>query len=367
MKQPYYLPPLLFFLLLNCDLSSANPPQFNQTYENLFDCCVVKKGHGYYHGDLDMPVSENLDDFESIQEALFAADIQHDLKEAEQKYNKIEETMNGKIIDTDQARNLYHEYVKASSPEKRLKYSMATSMPANVFVDYLYYKKLADLIKNHDQEDPNISLVILAGGYGSGKTTCIRKLKLPILKEASLIRDRSMDEEFITPKKMIEAALKLNIEVTIVYVFRPIERAFEGILKRARAVGRVQPIIETADAHWQAQENTLKLAEHFGDRINVIVIDNSGSLDAARVADNGIAFLQSPGVTYGTKEAALSRIKEEYHHLEKENFDPKVISILEKGLFVEAESTEGGTFWPRWLTEQIERMFATERLEKEEL
>ena len=360
MMNSLLAPFALSLCVLPLTVPCANALQFNKTYEALFSCCVIEKGKGFYQGGLLMPVSDSLDDDESINEAQFAANIQQDLEEAEQEYDQVPETQGGKIIDTDLARRLYPQYSDALSPDKRLRFASATSMPANALVDYLYNKKLYRLIKNHNASSPPLSIVMLAGGYGSGKTTSIRELQLPVLENANLIRDRSMDEPLSTPQEMIDAALTLNIKVTIIYVFRPIESAIEGILTRANKEGRISSLWDTADAHWRAQDNVLSLKEHFGDQIEVIVIDNSDSVGSASIVSSGIDFLKKTEINYGSLDNAWQRAKDKYNSIDKSQLKPEVIDILEKGFYTE-EKTEYSTYWPTWLKDQVERWFGNSK------
>lgn len=273
-------------------------------------------------------------------------------------------TMGGKIIDTDLARLLCNEYAAAETAEDRIEFSESTGVPVNFFVDYLYYKKLFALVSQRESESEPLSLVILAGGYGSGKTTAVRALDLPIIEEASLIRDRSMDEDFKVPKAMITAALRHKITVTVIYVYRPVEQAFRGMVDRASSEGRVSPVIQTGTAHWQAQDNVLKLHQHFGHQISIIAIDNSDQPINPKTADDPIDFLSSESIRYKDEQDAIGRTLKEYKSINRTSIPAGILAVLEKDLVSGQQalktSEPENQFWNKVLKYLIDSWFSRE-------
>lgn len=311
---------------------SATESTINNT--NHFFSCIVYNDDWYYGGDMvRIPVSKDLtDDNDIINEAVFAADLQQDLEKSEELYNGLAESLNGKILDTDIARNLYEPY--ANSIDDRHHYVSSTLMPAAFFVDYLYYKRLVELIALNTSGFciPNIDVVLLAGGDGSGKTSSVQRLDLPLLKKAAFIKDSTMTSDFEYHRDMIEKTIESNLKVTVIYVFRPIELALIGNIQRAQVIGRVRPLIEISNAHYRAQQNVLELHEYFGDKIEVIVIDNSRSFEEVHLVDDSIAFIKSAEVYYESQDIVQERALIAYNNLDKAEVPEFIRNLLERKL-----------------------------------
>lgn len=316
------------------ELSSSELQTLTNPAIRDFFTCGEKFNRRFYWGGLQIPVSQGLSDFGKEQEALFSAYIQLDLDKTEQQYNNLTETLNGTVIDTDLFRYLCKEYASAPTAEERIKYAEPTDAPTSFLADYMFYKKLHDLVHKSEPEHSQLSVVIMAGGYGSGKTTAVPALKLPAISRANLIRDRSMDEDFKVPEAMIAEALKYNVKVTVIYVFRPIEQAFRSVIKRARSDGRISPIIQTAIAHWQAQDNVLKLHETFGNKITITVIDNSRQPSDPVIVSDPIAFLESKEIRYPSQQDAIDRILTEFNAVNKTEIPTGVLAVLERDLTI---------------------------------
>lgn len=339
----------LLFLMNGFFSMRANCTNFS----NLLDSCLSYNDEWYYAGDLHIPVSFDLkSDKESIDEATFASNLQRDLPLSEAIYKKLEESGNGKIFDTDIARNLYEPYTSIAD---RHNYVCSTLMPAAWFVDYLYYKKLIEVAianKNRTGDEKSV-VVLLAGGDGSGKTSSVRQLGLEVLDKAALIKDSTMSSDFEFHRNMVERTLELGLDVVLVYVFRPIEFALYGNIQRAQMIGRVRPLVEIAEAHYKAQQNILKLNEYFGDRIKVLVIDNSNKLGEARLVEEGVEFLNNSQVQYPSQEAALQRAVVAYNNMEKALIPEFIIDLLERKLntsTIEDEGYKSESEKERWVT-----------------
>lgn len=353
----YLIQNLIVFLSLVSALFGVN--ENNSNYTNLLESCISYNDEWHYAGSLHIPVSFDLkSDQESIDEAKFAALLQRDLHASEDLYKKLEESKNGKILDTDIARNLYEPY--ATLMESRFNYVCSTLMPAAWFVDYLYYKSLIEIaIENRDcKKEKNTSVVLLAGGDGSGKTSAVKQLELEAINEASLIKDSTMSSDYEFHHNMVEWTLRRGLDVILVYVFRPIELALYGNIQRAKIIGRVRPLVEIAEAHYKAQQNILKLHEHFGDRIKVIIIDNSGDLGKAQLVEEGIEFLKRESVLYESQEAALQRVVIAYSNMEKDLIPDFIVNLLERKLNTsilseEDDKSESNERWVAYLKKLI--------------
>ncbi|PWU06540.1 MAG: hypothetical protein C5B43_01630 [Verrucomicrobia bacterium] len=295
--------------------------------------CIQYDNQWHYSGNLRIPISLDLKREEAIDEASFAADLQDHLLESEERYRLLPDSLNGKIISTDLACHLYKPFAALSNAKDRLKYFFSTRIPASWFMNYVYYKKLVEIKDLKEQEgQEKMNVVFLAGGDGSGKTSAVRYLGLPIIENADVIRDATMSSSFEYHKKVIEKTLELGFEVTIIYVFRPIELALEANISRAEEEGRIRPIGEIVDAHYRAQQNVVKLIEFFGDKIEFLVIDNRRSFQDIHVVDNPVEFLTSTEVYYMSREIVMNRALLTYAKQNKEEISEPIIEVLEHKL-----------------------------------
>jgi len=277
----------------------------------------------YYAGDLKIPVSlGDLTDSQLENEAEFAFILQTNLSHTMQRYKDLEETKNGKILDSDLVKKLYPAY--NSSIENANKYLPSTLISSILFREWLYYTQLSEIAK---LENPQI--VFLAGGGAVGKSTVIEKLKLDLLEKANLIVDGTQRDLELSCKN-IQAALLCNLEVSIIYVFRPIELALKGMIERAISTGRGWPLTAFADAHYQIQQNIFEMKRRFGNKIEVIAIDNSGESteDAIFIAD-GLSYIRNK-IQYDSKEEVRSRALQAYAEINREDLPEKLRLFFEK-------------------------------------
>lgn len=277
----------------------------------------------YYAGDLKIPVSlGDLTDSQLENEAEFAFILQSDLNHAMQMYKDLEETKGGKIIDSDVVKTLYPSY--NSSIENANKYFPVTVRPSAIFCEWLYYARLAEIAK---LENPQV--IFLAGGGAVGKSTVIENLNLDLFEKANLIVDGTR-RDLENSCKNIQAALLCDIKVIIIYVFRPIELALDGMIERAINTGRGWPLTSFADAHYQVQQNIFAMKERFGDKIEVAAIDNSGQSteDATFIAD-GLSYIQDK-VKYNSKDEVRSRAFQAYATINKEGLSENLRLFIEE-------------------------------------
>jgi len=173
---------------------------------------------GYYPGVLNIPVNKlGLKGDKLKAEELFAQSISEDPELYAQIYKLLPDSEHGKILDVDIVRHLFAPYNFDA-----YKYVQSTHKPASVFTDYLYATNIDRISKN--DLDPN--LIFMAGGGGSGKGV-VKGLLPDLVNEGDLILDGTM-ANFEKTKDRIEYALDRAMNVTIIYVYRPIEKAVSG-------------------------------------------------------------------------------------------------------------------------------------------
>lgn len=199
------------------------------------------------------------------------------------EYAAIPTTDGGRIINTDDAREL--------SPEYRMDRTRSADVhePASAFTKQLYAEKLSQ-----DTPPGRENMVLFtAGGTGAGKTTGLQEAAKVSqgIRNAEIVYDTNMNS-FDSADKKIKQALDAGRKVGIVYTYRdPVEALENGALKRASRMeaelgtGRTVPIDEHFKTHAGAREVMDQLQAKYGDdhRFHMTVIDNSRGPGNAQV------------------------------------------------------------------------------------
>jgi hypothetical protein len=219
-----------------------------------------------------IPRDESLPPADRATESRFAQQLESDVSKAMAEYAQLEGSDNGKILNTDLARELSSEY-RADRTR-----SAAVHEPASWLVKEMYAKRLAEPLK--PGEEPVV--IMSAGGTGAGKTTGLQKLQEanPLLDRAQIIYDTNMNGLESSAKK-IDQALSAGKSVAVVYTYRdPVKALVEGALTRAEGSGkgRTVPLDKHAETHVGAASTVKALAERYkGDsRVTFSAVDNSG-------------------------------------------------------------------------------------------
>jgi len=232
-----------------------------------------------------------------IQQAL-AERIDRAPEEALAEYSRLKDTDGGRILNTDEARELSPEY-RADRTR-----SAAVHEPASAFVKRIYAEKLAK--PTPDGYDPVV--LFTAGGTGAGKSTALRVMG-DAASRAEIIYDTNMNTVPSAVQK-VEQALAAGRDVRIAYVYRdPVDALVGGALPRATRMGRTVPIREHARTHAGAAETMRELAKRYaGDpRVSILAIDNSRGRDGVRAAE----LADLPLVEYNGLERSLQNALQE--------------------------------------------------------
>ena len=207
-----------------------------------------------------------------------------------QQYNALPGTDGGRIISTDESRELSSDYAADRSK------SADVHEQASQFAKDLYAEKLAA----PTPADKLPYVFFTAGGTGAGKTS---SLSIPGMKEtqnaAEIVYDTNMNK-FDSSVTKIEQALDANRSVIIQYTYRdPVESLIHGALTRAMRIGRTVPLDAHADTHIGASKTISELQQKYqnDDRVKFVHVDNSfgkgnsklSTLDnLPKVTDNGL-------------------------------------------------------------------------------
>lgn len=230
---------------------------------------------------LKIDPSQGLSKAEATVERRFIEKINKDVAGAINEYKQ----KFGKVLNTDNARELSEDYNKSKSTLSR-----AVHEPASALVKKIYEEEL----KTPDPTGENIVL-FTAGGTGAGKTTGIEDIPqlTNVRDKAQIIYDTNMNG-YRSAKKKVDQALKSGKRVVVAYVHRDPVEAFEnGSLPRAMKRGRTVPIEAHIDTHVGAPDTALKLAKEFAEDENfsLEVVDNTHGKGGAQLSN--IALLEN--------------------------------------------------------------------------
>jgi hypothetical protein len=209
----------------------------------------------------------------------FEGELAADPTAAEARYKALPESEDGKVLNTDVARELSPEYQTDRS------LSAQVHEPASAFIKDLYAKRLAEPPK--PGEDPLV--VFSSGGTGAGKSVGLKASG--IADRAQIVYDTNMNRlESATQK--IDQALAAGKDVEVFYTFRdPIEALRNGALTRAMrqeaafGSGRTVPLNEHIATHTGARDVIEQIAAHYAgdDRVRIRVLDNSHGKGGSRI------------------------------------------------------------------------------------
>ena len=220
------------------------------------------------------------------------------------QYSKLKDTQGGRILNTDDARELSDEY--------RNNRSLSSSVQefASKFIDQLYDKKLS----SSTPQGFDSRVLILGGGGGSGKTSGRKKMG-EISDKSEIIYDTTLSN-LETAQSKVEKALEAGRDVVIAYTARDPIEAFYGVLQRAMkqekelGSGRTIPLEVFARQHPNARENIEKLAQIYADNpsVKIIGIDNTLGAGNAKV----VPVAELPKFDYnGFEEKVYEILKQE--------------------------------------------------------
>lgn len=228
------------------------------------------------------------------------------------EYRSKTETLRGRLLDADAARELWPEY--RDNPDQRSILAGATDSAAGDLVREMYEELLAQPIDTGD-------VIIMGGGPGSGKSENLKK-GLQELRNVDAVYDSvSANAEIL--EQRIEQALASGRNVTYGYVFTPIEKALNWIETRYHQTGRPVDAEYATYAHVFAQEAAIKMAEKYADdpRVSIQVYNNTIKTDDSRITVEELKELRYTSPNETPEEAVqrlLPMVKERLKDVESE-------------------------------------------------
>lgn len=227
--------------------------------------------------------------------------LSQDYQGLAREYAALPSTDGGRILNTDDAREL--------SPEYRADRTKSADVhePSSALVKQMFAEKLS-------QPTPpgrDNTVLFTAGGAGAGKTTSLQAAAQQSkgIQNAEMVYDTNMNS-FESADKKVKQALAAGRKVGIVYTYRdPVDALKNGSLTRASRMeaelgtGRTVPLDEHFRTHAGVREVMEKLQAKYGNdhRFHLVVVDNSRGPGNARVV-SGLDKLPKMNHTVVRKE-----------------------------------------------------------------
>lgn len=177
----------------------------------------------------------------------------------------------GNFVSADDAKELFEEY--AATVDTKSARTLAVHRPSSALARAVYEQ----LVQEPTPEGKADVVLFTAGGTGSGKTSSVRHLLEPVVRNAHLVYDSTL-ASLEGAQRDIETAKHAGKGVIIAYTYRPADVAYrDGVLPRAQREGRIVDVRSHVATHVRALANVRRLAERYaGDPdVEFIAIDNS--------------------------------------------------------------------------------------------
>lgn len=201
------------------------------------------------------------------------------VEEVDALYDAHPESMGGRILSADIVKDLSPDF---QTKDQRMANSVAVHMPSS---EWIWQRFIRDLKRKNAKG----MVTLIGGGPGAGKTSSLVGTELGELANLS---DIVFDQTLAIHKdaeEQIQLVLESGHGVVLGNVFRPIEKAVDGVAERMDKSGRTVPAKVIVEKAIQSQETFLKLWETYGPGgpkntrlFHLIAIDNSGAFGKQR-------------------------------------------------------------------------------------
>ena len=257
-------------------------------------------------------------------EKRFADAVRAEPDEFLRRYDELPETRGGKVVNTDEARALWHEY--DADKDSRSLNAKAVHEPSS----WIAKAKWEQLLAKPPEKG---TVLLLGGGGGSGKTSSLGDIAPGFEANFDAIYDTTLANQ----KKAVSAvqqAIDSGRTVTISYTARaPLDSIVHGIIPRAARQGRTVPLEIAAQAHRDAPAVVKALIERYADddRVTFQFVDNTRGPGQARL----VSPAELPAFDYNQLEGrAFDAAREAYEQ-------GKISKTVLRGLVGEGESQAG--------------------------
>lgn len=293
---------------------------------------------------------------ERAVEDRFAQSIGHNLRVFVSAYR----WRYGKVVNTDNARELSPDYapdgfdlLTERNRDRRTRNTLATQGPSRALAVEVYRQMLLEQPRAGQES----RVIFTAGGAGSGKSTSIQTLPAlqGMVERAQIVFDTTLSSREASDH--VGEAFRAGKSVTIIYVYREPPDAFRGMIARARATGRPVSVSNFLSTHLGAPtilgEITRRFAPYIrSGRLEVYVVNNTGSPESAAVVSNPFQFLASRTTRYARNrlETHLRRDLETAYRngqIDRVMFNEIERKLSGRGDKILSNSNEfGGSTWP---------------------
>ena len=256
-----------------------------------------------------IPLDDSLQGRDGQIQGRFANQIQRDPEKAVSDYAKIPETMGGKFVSADIARELSPDYLKDRTR------SSAVQEPASALAKEMFERQLTRPLKS--SEVPGV--ILTSGGTGSGKTSGLKAAfkEDPKIKRARAFYDSNL-ASLDSAVRRIERIKQTGNQAHILHTYRdPVQAWTDGVLKRATkqeqkyGTGRTVPEDVHAATHANSNRVIHQLHTRYAgdDQVKITVVDNSNGKGGAKV----IPVEQLPVLSYNVIKGKLKDATESEH------------------------------------------------------
>lgn len=224
-------------------------------------------------------------------------------------YNRIAQTRGGSIISTDLARHLHPAYHRDS----RVKGRRCDLAPP---WEHAWRYAQGRLEREIAQRGRRRMLRLMSGGWGSGKTFALERLK-PEDTQADLVWDGTLGD-LTWASEIIHKALAAGWRIMVFHVHRNVELALYGAIQRGKAEGRAVPLMQLPGNHRKVQNVIGSLLRQFERHPNILftLVHNTGTRE---VPGNSLplsleAIASGGALHYSSKyESYHAKVAEEIH------------------------------------------------------
>lgn len=180
----------------------------------------------------------------------------------------------GNVLNADDAATLFDDY--ARNPAK---YRVAVHPAATWIRDELFARSLRSNVR-----DERSLVVFTAGGNAAGKSAALAATKAA--QGAQAVFDSTLSN-LRHAQQLVQLALDAGKAISVLYVSRPLDEAFHGMLKRAQKQGRVVTINRIIDSHRGAAMTVRALWRRYGKDpdFQFRFVDNSDPVPALGTID----------------------------------------------------------------------------------
>ncbi len=178
-----------------------------------------------------------------------------DEEKADHAYNQLPDAQNGCLISTDIARELERTYAKwhKGGPPRDL-------MPGWELAYRYAHRRLHREIAARGNRD---RLLLVGGGWAAGKSVALNGLQNGELAYEGTLSDIAWVDA------ILQFALGEGWKIEFWYIYRTLELAITGAIKRAWEKGRAVPLTELTATHVKAQVAAFDLYQLYRDNQNI--------------------------------------------------------------------------------------------------